>query len=104
MVTVTYHCPRCGAVAALERDAYLADKCVTPAPLDAWEYVPAYELDGETDPGEVAEGVELVCGASETDGDGCGEPYYLSFVKFDAGEEVDPRTPAGDADFDFLRR
>jgi hypothetical protein len=121
MVTVTYHCPRCGAVAALERDAYLADKCVTPAPLDGWEYVPAYELDGETDPGELADGVELVCGATETknaaqrsadatstastsDAEGCGEPYYLSFVKFEAGEEVDPRSSAGDVAFDFLRQ
>jgi len=120
MVTVTYHCPRCGAVAALDRDAYLADKCVTPDPLDGWKYIPAYELDGETDPGERADsadrrsagsaaephdGVELVCGAAETDGEGCGEPYYLSFVRFEAGTEVEPDRPAAvDADFDFLRR
>lgn len=104
MVTVTYHCPRCGAVAALERDAYLADKCVTPTPIDGWEYVPAYELDGETDPGEIADGVELVCGAAETDAAGCGEPYYLSFVRFDGGEEVDPMQTTADATFDFLRR
>jgi len=85
MVTVTYHCPQCGAVAALERDAYLADKCVTPEPLDGWEYLPAYELDGDVDPQERADGVELVCGASETNGDGCGESYHLSFVRFEAG-------------------
>jgi hypothetical protein len=105
MVTVTYHCPRCGAVAALDRDAYLSDKCVTPEPLDGWEYLAAYDLDGEADPQELADGVELVCGAAETDGEGCGEPYYLSFVRFEAGTEVDPDRPtAVDADFDFLRR
>lgn len=104
MVGVTYYCPRCEAVAELERDAYLADKCVTPHPLEGWEYVPAYDLDGETDPGDIADGVELVCGAAETDGEGCGEPYYLSFVKFADGEELDPRTPTADANFEFLRR
>lgn len=105
MVTVTYHCPRCGAVAALERDAYLSDKCVTPEPLDGWEYLPAYELDGDEDPQELHDGVELVCGADETDGGGCGEPYYLSFVRFDAGTEIEPDRPAAvDADFEFLRR
>lgn len=41
-------------------------------------------------PYEDAEGVEIVCGASETRGEGCGRPYYLSFVKFHGGEEVDP--------------
>lgn len=104
MVTVTYHCPQCGAVAALDRDAYLADKCVTPEPLDGWEYLPAYDLDGE-DPQERADGVELVCGAAETDGEGCGEPYYLSFVRFEEGAEVEPGQPTVvDASFDFLRR
>lgn len=41
MVEVSYHCPRCGAVAELECDAYLADKCVTAGPLDGWEYADA---------------------------------------------------------------
>lgn len=108
MVTVTYHCPRCGAVAALERGAYLSDKCVTADPLESWEYTPAYEAHsapGDEDPPafQEADGVELVCGAAETRGDGCGEPYYLSFVKFDAGEELDPPRPASDGpNFDFL--
>ena len=104
MVTVSYHCPRCEAVAELERDAYLSDKCVTPDPLDGWEYLPAYELDSEIDPQKQADGVELVCGAAETDGDGCGDSYYLSFVRFEDGEEVDPRVSVADANFDFLRR
>ena len=94
MVEVTYYCPRCQALTSLERDAYLADRCVTPDPLDGWEYVPAYELVGDgpvDDHLDGADGIELVCGASETDGEGCGEPFYLSFVKFERGEAVEPR-------------
>ncbi|WP_255195561.1 hypothetical protein [Halorarius litoreus] len=98
MVAVTYHCPRCGSLAELDRDAYLADKCVTPHPLDGWEYASPWEAY------EDAEGVEIVCGASETRDEGCGEPYYLSFVQFDAGEERQPHTSVTDATFDFLRR
>jgi len=97
MVTVSYHCPRCGAVAELERDAYLDDKCVTAEPLEGWTYADAYEAF------EDADGVTVVCGAAETDGEGCGEPYYLSFVKFEAGEEVDPGLPFDEPNFDFLR-
>lgn len=98
MVAVSYHCPRCGAVAELERDAYLADKCVTAEPLDGWEYANAYD-DFEDD----ADGVVIVCGATETDGEGCGEPYYLSFVRFEAGREVDPETSLEEVSFEFLR-
>lgn len=97
MVGVSYHCPRCGAVAELERDAYLDDKCVTAEPLDGWEYADAFE-DFED-----ADGVVVVCGAAETDGEGCGEPYYLSFVKFEDGEEVDPELQYDEPSFDFLR-
>ena len=98
MVTVRYTCPRCDAVVELERDAYLADKSVTPDPLDGWEYAPAYE------PFESADGVELVCGASETRVEGCGRPFYLSFVRFEDGREVDPRAPLADApSFEFRR-
>jgi hypothetical protein len=84
MVTVTYYCPRCEAVAELERDAYLADKCVTPDPLSRWEYARPDEDF------EAADGVELVCGGPETRDGGCGESYYLSFVKFEEGVEVEP--------------
>jgi len=114
MVTVTYTCPRCGAVVELERGAYLADKCVTPDPVEGWEYVPAYEVDPETAAtaaddedayAAAGDGVELVCGASETRGDGCGEPFYLSFVRYDEGREVDPRVSIGDAVcFEFGRQ
>jgi len=99
-VPVRYTCPRCGAVATLEREGHLADKCVTADPLPGWEYAPAYESF------EAADGVELVCGASETDGEGCGRPYYLSFVRFEDGEELNPPRPLQDdaaPDFSFLR-
>jgi hypothetical protein len=104
MTEVRYYCPRCEAIATLEREGYLADKCVTPHPLDGWEYVATYEDFGDAD------GVEIVCGGwetqrasqrrqnaprsegtDETDGEGCGEVYYLSFVRFENGEEVEPR-------------
>lgn len=97
MVTVTYTCPRCDAVVELERDAYLADKAVTPEPLEGWEYAQAYEEY------EDAQGVELVCGASETRGEGCGRPFYLSFVRYESGEEVDPGRSLDEVSFDFLR-
>jgi hypothetical protein len=111
MVTVTYTCPRCGAVVELDRGAYLADKCVTPHPVEGWSYVPAYEVDPEpagddaTDAYSAAgDGVELVCGASETRGEGCGEPFYLSFVRHEDGREVDPQVALGDAvRFEFGR-
>lgn len=95
MVAVTYHCPRCGAVAELERDPYLADKSVTPFPLDGWTYVsPAenYEADD-------VDGVRFVCGESDVEWSqspdsacdeesGSGEPFYLNFVRFEDGREV----------------
>lgn len=85
---VTYHCPRCGAVVELEREGYLADRCVTPYPLAGWEYVAP---DGDL---EAADGVRFVCGADGTlrdpDAEGCGERFYLSFVRFEGGEEVEP--------------
>ena len=97
MVAVTYTCPRCDAVVTLDRDAYLADKSVTPFALDGWEYAPAY---GDF---EDAEGVEIVCGASETDGEGCGELFYLSFVNYEEGREVDAQTTPTEVSFNFLR-
>ncbi|MEZ3144514.1 hypothetical protein [Halobaculum sp. MBLA0143] len=39
--------------------------------------------DGPGDEGDDGEPSEL----------GCGEPFYLSFVRFEEGEEVDPRGP-----------
>jgi hypothetical protein len=100
MVVVTYTCPRCGAVIELDRGAYLADKSVTPYPLDGWTYLPAYEADDPADY-DREDGVELVCGAAETRGEGCGEPFYLSFVRFERGSEVQPAVPFDDTRFDF---
>ena len=102
---VTYYCPRCGAVHELQREGYLADKTVTPYPLEGWRYVPPeepYEDESGVD------GVRIVCGDAELflSGDdlpdgaeapegGCGDPFYLSFVRFEDGEEVQPE-PEGD--------
>ena len=77
MVAVTYYCPRCGALAALDRDAYLADKSVTPYPLDGWRYV-SPDADYENDD---VDGVEITC-------EECGRRFYLNFVKFQDGEAV----------------
>ena len=126
---VTYYCPHCGTLVELERDGYLADKSVTPYPLDGWTYVaPAEPFEDAAD----VDGVRFVCGESDGvvwdphdgvrgtdvggevsdggqtgegagsagDGDdgaadgedpGCGEPFYLSFVRYDEGREIDPR-------------
>lgn len=85
---VTYHCPRCGTLHELERAGYLADKAVTPYPFEGWEYVRPDEAI------EDADGVRFVCGEAGTtadnEDDGCGEPFYLSYVRFENGEEVDP--------------
>ena len=119
---VTYYCPHCGTIVELERDGYLADKAVTPYPLEGWTYVaPAEPFEDEAD----VDGVRFVCGESdevvwdphdgvrgtdvggEADGEGerrgdddavdggedpgCGDPFYLSFVRYDEGREIDPR-------------
>ncbi|HKJ57755.1 MAG TPA: hypothetical protein VKA37_00875 [Halobacteriales archaeon] len=90
---VRYYCPRCETVVTIEREGYLADKSVTPYPLEGWNYVPPDEfLDPEVD-AESADGVRFVCGESpgaEWEGEGCGEPFYLSFVRFEEGVEVEP--------------
>lgn len=107
--SASYYCPHCETMVELERDAYLADKAVTPFPFEGWEYAAPDEAF------EDAEGVRFVCGENDgpgitwrpnpwNDGEtgkyeeetdlGCGEPFYLSFVKFADGEELDPRTPS----------
>ncbi|MFC7223276.1 hypothetical protein ACFQKF_09040 [Halalkalicoccus sp. GCM10025322] len=108
MVDVTYYCPHCGTIAEIERDAYLADRSVTSYPLEGWEYATPDEEY------ESADGVRFICGESETprvsfrrppprgdgpsredrDDVGCGEAFYLSFVRFEDGEEIDPEPPA----------
>jgi len=100
---VTYHCPQCEAVVELEREGYLADKTVTPYPLEGWSYV---DPDGSFEDEDDVDGVRFVCGADEalllTGEDlpdaadapetGCGEPFYLSFVRFENGEELQPES------------
>lgn len=123
MVWVTYHCPYCGAVTGVERDAYMNDKCVTREPLDGWTYADA------TDDVEDGDGIRFVClgdGARDRDADdatptggatpsgeggandprpdedGCGRTFYLNYVKYADGSEVDHRTPDIDRPrFDF---
>lgn len=87
---VTYYCPHCEAIVELDREGYLADKSVTPYPLAGWEYVDA---DGDV---EAADGVRFVCGDDGTlkdddDAAGCGEPFYLSYVRYEDGEEIEAR-------------
>jgi len=58
---VTYYCPHCGTLVELERDGYLADKSVTPYPLEGWTYVdPTEPFEGDD-----ADGVRFVCGESD---------------------------------------
>ena len=98
-VAVRYHCPTCGQVFSLERAPTLADKSVTPYPLEGWLYRRPSEAYEEAD------GVVLRCGES-TAADlswpdavvegrfarsgPCGAHIYLSFVRYEAGEEVEP--------------
>ena len=98
MVEVTYYCPHCGALTGIERDAYLADKCVTTDPLDGWEYA---DTTGDY---EDADGIEFVCIAdADEEEDGCGRTFYLSYVKYDQGREVEPSVPSTGPSFGFLR-
>ena len=81
---VRYYCPRCETIVTIQRAGYLADKSVTPFPLEGWTYT---DVDGEYDE---ADGVRFVCGQGETETDGCGEPFYLNFVRFENGRAVEP--------------
>lgn len=115
---VTYYCPHCGTLVALEREGYLADKSVTPYPLEGWTYVAPtepFDADEKGDDDGDADGVRFVCGESDgvewdphdgvrgddvggdepyrdpdPEGVGCGETFYLSFVRYDEGREIDP--------------
>ncbi len=86
---VTYYCPHCETLVEIQREGYLADKSVTPYPLEGWEYA------APTGSFEDADGVRFVCGESdgaEWHDEGCGDPFYLSFVRFESGTEVEPHT------------
>ena len=82
-VPVTYYCPHCGTIVTVERDEYLADRSVTPYPLDGWVYV---SPDGDY---ENADGIEFRCAD-------CGRNFYLNFVKFERGVEVVPEPSRAD--------
>lgn len=89
-VPVRYYCPRCETIVTLERDAELADKSVTPYPLEGWTYT---DVGGAYD---TVDGIRIVCGERiegelDTDDEGCGEPFYLNFVRFEDGREVEPK-------------
>ena len=115
---VTYYCPHCETIVEIERDGYLADKAVTPYPFEGWAYVApdgpfegddadgvrfvCGESDGAVwDPGDEALGAaddepspqdgETGTASGADANAGCGEPFYLSFVRYEGGREVDPR-------------
>lgn len=88
-VEVRYRCPRCDAIVSLERNASLADRSVTPYPLEGWVY------SDPDDDVEAADGVRFVCGDSPGfEAGGCGEAFYLSYVRFDRGEPVEAAPPS----------
>jgi len=127
---VTYYCPHCGTLVELERDGYLADKSVTPFPLEGWTYVAPTEpfeddADADVDTDVDVDGVRFVCGESDgvewdphdgvrgsdvggdepyrepdAAGTGCGEPFYLSFVRYEDGREIDPRPESESVEID----
>lgn len=102
-VTVRYTCPHCDAVVGLERRPDLADRSVTTLPQPGWEYATPDEAY------ESADGIAFRCGEDGpvtdlegTEIDGCGRPFYLNFVRFEQGVELEPNPPTyGGPRFDF---
>lgn len=102
-VSVSYACPHCGAIVHVERDPELDDKSVTTDPQPGWKYV---SPDGDL---ASADGIAFLCGedgpvrtpdGSETTG--CGRPYYLNFVRYRQGVELEPEPATYDGPrFDF---
>ena len=105
-VTVRYTCPHCNAVTSVERAPDLADRSVTKLAQPGWEYATPTEADLES-----ADGIAFVCGedgpVTDLGGepvDGCGRPYYLNFVRYERGVELEPDPPTyGGPRFDFER-
>ena len=58
---------------------------MTPYHLEGWTYAP---VGGGY---EDADRVRITCGEGETDGQGCGEDYYLNVVRFEGGRAVGVR-------------
>lgn len=105
--TVSYACPQCGALTHVERRPDLADKSVTQRPQAGWEYATPDDSLAEI---EAADGIAFQCGDDEPvttpEGeatDGCGRPFYLNFVRFSHGVELEPDPPTyGGPRFDFV--
>lgn len=103
-VTVRYTCPHCDAVVSVERRPDLADRSVTIHPQAGWEYASPDDPDLES-----ADGIAFVCGEDGTVTDhegtpteGCGRPFYLNFVRYEHGVELEPDPPTdGGPRFDF---
>ncbi|WP_306057766.1 hypothetical protein [Natronococcus wangiae] len=103
-VTVRYTCPHCGAVHSLERPPDLADRSVTTVSQPGWEYAEPDDPDRES-----ADGIAFVCGedgpVTDLEGEpvaGCGRPFYLNFVRYEHGVELEPDPPTyGGPRFDF---
>ncbi len=116
MVSVSYACPHCGALVSVERPPELADKSVTLTPQPGWEYATP---DDPLDVREAADGIVFECGRGKTgteDGtdtegtttregepaEGCGRSFYLNFVRFESGVELEPDpSEFGGPRFDF---
>ncbi|WP_114577280.1 hypothetical protein [Saliphagus sp. LR7] len=98
MVSVSYTCPHCGAVIDVERPPEIADRSVTLTAQPGWEYA---TLDDPPEAREAADGIVFECGERERT-EGCGRPFYLNFVRFESGVELEP-DPAefGGPRFDF---
>lgn len=97
MVTVSYTCPYCDAVVEIDRPPVLADRSVTPEPIDGYEYAATTDEDREA-----ADGIEFVCIGDPAEDDGCGRTFYLNFVN--TAVEDGPRLSLEDPPrFDFLR-
>ena len=102
-VPVRYTCPHCDAMMTVKRQAALADRSVTIHPQPGWEYTTP------DDDVESADGIAFLCGedgpVTDLEGtrvEGCGRPYYLNFVRFENGVELDPDPPTyGGPRFDF---
>ncbi|ERG95000.1 hypothetical protein [Haloquadratum walsbyi] len=113
---VTYYCPHCGAVVEIEREGYLADKSVTPYPLEGWTYADPH--DSANASYESVDGIRFVCGEMPPESDvgqtetgirwtgdqsnaddvenptmtsPCDRTFYLSFVRFENGNEIEPQ-------------
>jgi hypothetical protein len=69
----------------------MADRSVTAYPFPSWTYTePKVVPNAADDP--AVDGIRFVCGAGDGvtwDGPGCGEPFYLSFVRFEDGQRVE---------------